>query len=305
MRILITGGNGFLGSHLADKLISLNHVVSLFDLQFGINTKHLKIKKNIGDIRNFEHVCRAIKNKDIIFHFAGVSRVKLGQEHPLECLETNVLGTLNILNAMKQNCNNTMLICSSSREVYGNQEKFPVNENVLKEPLSIYGYSKLLAEDLCRNFASSFGLKYLILRFSNVYGTERDSHSRVIPTFILQAMKNKPLFVHGNDQILDFAYVEDILDGVVLAMNKSMEGNIINECFNLATGVGTSVMSLAKLIVKLCNSRSQIKVINSRPFEVGKFIGDISKAQRHLGYEPKVLLQEGLMNTIKRFEKII
>ena len=296
MRVLITGGDGFIGSHLADKLVENGHKVSLFDLKFGRNTQHLDCEKIVGDIRDYEAVKKCINDKDAVFHFAAVSRVVWGQEDPIKCVETNTLGTLKILEAIRKTGNNAILFFGSSREVYGEPNFIPVTEDHPKTPISVYGVAKLAAENLSRSFFRSFGTKSVIFRFSNVYGTERDQLDRVTPKFMLRAMKNEPLTLYGGDQILDFTFIDDTVDGITKALKKTTENEFIGENFHFVTGRGTSIKELAKIITKICGSDSKISVQPEKRFDVKKFVGSTKKTNKFLGYKPKVSLEEGLKN---------
>lgn len=299
MTILITGGNGFIGSHLAEALIKKGENITLFDLKFGKNTKDIDCEKIQGDVKNFEDVKKAVSGKDLIFHLAAVSRVVEGQKNPYDCLLTNAFGTLNVSEAMRKVCLESICFLGSSREVYGEPEKLPVAENHPKRPLSIYGFSKLMAENICSSYYRHFGVRFVIFRFSNVYGSERDLPDRVIPKFVMKALKGEPLSLYGGEQVLDFTHIEDVVEGILKAREKCDE--IIAEDFLLTTGRGTSIRELAEKLKEICNSNSPIRLENKRLFDVKRFIGSYDKANKHLRYKPKIRLEDGLKKTIARF----
>jgi len=299
MKVLITGGNGFIGSHLAERLIKGGDGVSLLDVKFNGNTEGIVCEKITADVRDYAAVKRATYGKDAIFHFAAVSRVAWGQERPRECIETNSVGTANVLEAARETGNRAFVFLGSSREVYGEPESAAVKETHPKNPISIYGISKLSGEKLAASYRKYFGAKIIIFRFSNVYGSERDLPERVIPSFIGNAMKNAPMNVNGGSQVLDFTFIGDTLNGIVAAYERREK--IEGEDIHFVTGRGTSVSELAKIIREISNSSSRIEVKKGKAFDVMKFVGDGSKAAALLGWRPLVNLEEGLQKTIAAY----
>lgn len=299
MKVLITGGNGFIGSHLADKLTKAGEDITLFDLNFGKNTEHLDSKKIIGDIRNLEDVSNAVKDNDAIFHLAAVSRVILGQNDPANCVKTNIIGAFNLLESLRKINKKGIVFFGSSREVYGEQQIFPVKEDSPKKPISVYGVTKLAAEEFFSSYLKKFCIKSIIFRFSNVYGTERDLLDRVIPKFILRSLENKPISLYGGDQILDFTHLDDTLQGILKAYRKALEGDFIGEDFHFVTGKGTSVRELAETIINLCGSNSEIITEPKKNHDVAKFIGSWDKTNNLLNYKQEVELRDGIKKTIK------
>lgn len=297
---MITGGNGFIGSHLAEKLLSRGDSVSLLDLKFNTNTRLVDCEKIRGDIRDYSAVRRAVEGKEIVIHLAAVSRVAWGQEDPFNCWLTNQVGTINVLEACKKAESNPVLLEASSREVYGEPLYLPVNEGHPKRPKSVYGLTKLCAERACLSYSSSSGLartvNHVVMRFSNVYGSERDLPERVIPKFMNKALHGEDITLYGGEQILDFTFIDDTIAGIVKLATASLEGDgtIFGEDFHFATGRGVSVSELANLVVGLVDSRSKIIHGASNNFEVRKFVGDLSKSRKILRYEPTVSLEHGL-----------
>lgn len=294
MKVLITGGNGFIGSHLAEKLIDKNVEVSLLDLQFTSNTEKISCEKIRANILDYETVKKTVKGKDVVFHFAAVSRVIWGQQNPLDCWKVNVGGTVNLLEACRKNANSPIFFYASSREVYGDPLQLPVKESHPKRPKSVYGASKLSAEQACLAFQRAYGLRTVIMRFSNVYGSERDQMDRVIPKFMLRALRDEEIPLYGGDQVLDFNFIEDTVSGIMKAYEKALEGKIIGEDFHFVSGEGISIKELAELIVEISGSSSKIVKMPPKEFDVNKFVGDPQKAMKFLGYEPKTPLRKGL-----------
>src|SRR5881398_2781208 len=305
-RILITGGNGFIGSHLAEKLLARGDTVSLLDLKFNANTRFLDCEKIRGDIRDYQTVREAVDVKDVIIHLAAVSRVAWGQQDPFNCWLTNQVGTINVLEASNKAASNPVLLEASSREVYGEPLYLPVNEGHPKRPKSVYGLTKLCAEKACLSYSKSSGLdpsvNHVIMRFSNVYGSERDLPERVIPKFMNKALRGEDIILYGGDQILDFTFIDDTVSGIMKAYSASLrgDGSILGEDFHFVTGRGVSVSELARMTIGIVGSGSKIIREAANSFEVRRFIGDPSKAEKMLGYRPIVNLEHGLRVLMER-----
>jgi len=293
MKILITGGNGFIGSHLCEFLTNEGYEVTSLDIKFGSNTKHLDCKKITLDI-NQNSISEVIQDSDLVIHLAAISRVDDAQANPIKCFEVNVMGVLRILEALKNS--NTRLIFSSSREVYGEPNSVPVKESDQRNPLSVYGSSKLAAEQLLKTYSELYGLKFVTLRLANVYGSDRDLPQRVIPRFIDSSRKNIPLTINGGNQIIDFTFIDDVIDGINKVIKKiSNDGlDYCEQEYNFSTTVGTSIADLAKLIKKIFNSNSELTFNKARIYDVQNFVGDYKKAKNAFDFEPKYSLEEGL-----------
>lgn len=205
-----------------------------------------------------------------------------------------------MLEACRKSDSDPILLEASSREVYGEPLYLPVNEQHPKRPKSIYGMTKLSAERACHSYSAVSGLdgsvRSVIMRFSNVYGSERDLPERVIPKFVSKALRGEDITLYGGDQILDFTYIDDTVGGIMRIYAACTNGgdDVVDEDFHFVTGRGLSVAELAKLIVNTLGSRSRIVNTVANSFDVRKFVGDPSKAHAVLGYEPKVRLEEGL-----------
>ena len=302
---MITGGNGLIGSHLAEKLIDRGDSVTLLDLAFDSNTRGFSCEKIKADVRNYDAVARAVEGNDAVFHFAAVSRVVWGQQDPQNCWLTNTMGTLNILEACRKTQSKPTVFYASSREVYGEPKSFPVPESHPKNPKSVYGTSKLASELAVSSYYNMLHLDSVIFRFSNVYGSERDQLKRVIPKFMIQALKGEDITLYGGDQILDFTFIDDTVSGILSTYIAAMEGSksIIGQDFHYVTGRGVSVSELSEMIVKVANSKSKIIRIEAKDFDVMKFIGDPTKSNKILGFKAKVKLEDGLKMLKERLQQ--
>ena len=273
-------------------------MVSLFDLRFNSNSEGLPCERIRGDVRDYGAVKEAVDGKDAVFHFAAVSRVAWGQEDPFSCWLTNQLGTLNVLEACRKASSHPMLFYASSREVYGEPVALPVREDHPKNPKSVYGVTKLCAENACRSYFApgngGEGVNQIIFRFSNVYGSERDLPERVIPKFMAKAIRGEDITLYGGEQVLDFTFIDDTISGITKAYSAGLRGDASGEDFHFVTGTGCSVSELARMIVDQVGSSSKIIPVPANSFEVRRFIGDPEKAHRMLGYEPRLRLQDGL-----------
>ncbi|MAG92069.1 nucleoside-diphosphate sugar epimerase [Candidatus Woesearchaeota archaeon] len=278
MKILITGGAGFIGSHLVDALSKdkKDSIIILDNFYRGRiqNIKHNLKSKNIrlinGDIRNYNSLKR-IGKIDIIYHLAAQSNVIGSSLNPDYAFSSNVDGTYNILKYASKN-NVKGFVFASSREVYGNPQYIPVDEKHPLNPINMYGALKASGEMLCRAFIKSHKLNVHIVRITNGYGPrDRD---RVIPIFLENASKNKDLELYGGKQILDFIWIRDIINGII---QVSKRDDFVGEAVNIGTGKGTSIEDLAKNIIKITGSKSEIVRKKSRGIDVKKFIAKTGK----------------------------
>lgn len=303
MRILITGAGGFIGSHLAEFLVEKGYSVIGFDSQFERSQNSINLERIVGDLTQVDTLDDMIARSDIIVHLAAVSRVEDGQKEPERCFKVNVGGTTRILESLKK-YSDKILIFGSSREVYGEPETFPVTELHPTNPISVYGISKLTSEMLISLYSKLFGINYVILRFSNVYGSPRDLTERVIPKFAKLAARGLPLTVNGGNQILDFTFVDDVVQGITNLVYKISDGDesCVSQQYHLTSGKGISVLSLAQTIKNLFRSNSTIEVRKTRNFDVQKFIGDYTKARLAFSYEPRHSLTDGLEKYRDRLE---
>jgi nucleoside-diphosphate-sugar epimerase len=300
-KILITGSSGTIGTRLGEKLLNLGY--EIIGVDWKINKWHKNLEKGTIhlDLRNKNLVLRKLPKKvDLIIHLAANARVYELVKNPDLAID-NMITTYNILEYARINKIKNILF-ASSREVYGNTKKAKHKEEDVKieNCESPYSASKISGEALIHSYHKCFGINYVIIRFSNVYGMY-DESDRVIPLFIRKAIKNENLVVFGKDKILDFTYIDDAVEGVINVIQKF--DKIKNNTFNIATGKGTKILFVAQLIKKFLNSKSRIIIKQNRPGEVVKYIADISKAKKLLNYEPRTDIIEGVKKTIEWYNR--
>ena len=285
--ILVTGGAGFIGSHLVNKLVKENYNITVIDNLYKGKKENIsninKIKFVKADIRNFDLLKDITKDQDIIFHLASQSDVRGATKNPDYSFSSNVIGTYNVLQSAKIN-NVKKIIFSSSREVYGNAQYLPVDEKHPINPFNLYGATKASSEHLCNIFKNNFGLNIIIFRLANVYG--HNDVGRVIPIFIDKIKNNESLPIYGGKQILDFVWIDDVIN----IFFDSIENNkYLNDIFNIGSGIGTSIGELSKLMIKISNKKIKIKKLPRFEEEVDNFIADIKK----IGVKP-IYINDGL-----------
>ena len=291
--ILITGGLGFIGSYLAKHLTKIGYTVSVIDNEFrwSLNSQNnslneLGINVTIGDINDKKLIDELVAINPIVIHLAGVSQVITSINHPEICYKHNILGTQTVVDACKNH--HSRIIFSSSREIYGSQSVLPVKVGGNYSPENPYGASKVFGECLIRAYGKSYGLKYSILRFSNVYGA--GDKDRVIPIFIDRARKNQNITIYGNSKIIDFINIFDAVD----AIHKVLELNDSCSIFNIGSGIPETLLNLAQLIKTLTLSNSEIAVFAERNGEVDQFFADIAETREKIGWNPTISLGDGI-----------
>jgi UDP-glucose 4-epimerase len=308
-KICVTGGAGFIGSHLVDRLVNEGYEVLVIDnLITGKleNIKHNLGKKSFhfvkGDIRDYEQVRRLIKDVDAIFHQAALTSIKMSLQRPTLIKSINVTGTLKLLEATL-NSNVKRFIYASSAAVYGDIPP-PQKEDMCPQPISPYGESKLAAENYIKEFHEKYGLETICLRYFNVYGSRQNKHSQyssVITKFIERLLNNKPLYIYGDgQQTRDFISVKDVVRANMLALES---GGVAGEIFNVGTGVSISINELAKMIVDLI--KRDVKIIHIKPKrgDVRNSLADITKVKKILRFYPKHSLKEELPQLVEWHRK--
>lgn len=298
MKILITGGAGFIGSHLVSQLVSLGHRVSIIDnLESGktnnLNPVIKKIKIINANIRD-ESIIKKATKVDVIFHLAGKITVLNSFAHKKEFEEVNVKATFNLLDQALKN-KVKKFVFASSAAVYGNNIHIPLCENDAKNPISPLGQTKLKAEEHCQIFREK-GLDTTILRFFNVYGKNQNlSFDNIISGSIDRITHNQAPIVYGDGkQTRDFIYIED----VVRACIKSLNQNSKHFIFNIGTGKETSINELLKNIFHSRRQKVGIEYVDKRKGEICRSVACICQAEKYLKFKPKFSLIKGLNQTI-------
>jgi dTDP-glucose 4,6-dehydratase len=302
-KVLVTGGDGFIGSHLTEKLLELGANVSILVKSkidktgpVLVNLKHLIDSIEILNVSVAENDCitHILKNKPkIIFHLAAIAYVNYSFEHPFETVRVNDYGTLNVLQAA-MNLDVERLVVTSSSEVYGTAQKDMIDEDHPLNPTSPYAASKVAADRIAYSFWKTYNLPIAIIRPFNTYGP-RHTYD-VIPKFIKLALKNEPVTIYGSgEQSRDFTYVDDMVRAfLTMGSHKSAVGQVIN----FGTGKHVSINETAEKIVKISQSKSKIVHVEKRLAEVARLTCDYSKAKKLLGWEPQVSVDEGLKRNI-------
>ena len=296
MKVLITGGSGFIGSYLVKHLLEQGHEVKVLDLRKpDIEHKKLEfVNKSVMD-----ELAEDIHGCDIVYHFAAMLGVDNSDKRPLETMRINLEGSVNVFKSAVE-ANVKRMIYASSSEVYGEPRELPIGEDSVKGPVSAYGVSKLAAEIYAKAYNHEFGTDIKIVRFFNVYGRGQ-SNNFVIPIFINKALENKPLKIFGEgSQTRCFTYVEDIAEGVFTVLEKGKTG----EAYNIGNNQPTTILELAQTIKAVTGSKSEIikagfgRATRLKSREIEYRIPDISK-MKALGWEPKTMVREGIKKILE------
>lgn len=293
--ILLTGGAGFIGSHLAGRLAVENEVTVFDSLRTGRVEnvpQHDSIKLIDGDVTNADAIHSVVPGHDIVVHLAALVGVDRTLENPVEVLETNIEGTEEVLQAAVD-ADVDRFLFSSTSEVYGDGVDVPYSETDRTCPKTDYAVAKLADERLIQAYAREYEIDYTILRFFNIYGPRQDSshYGYVVPIFVRQALQNNMLEVHGDGaQTRDFTYIDDAVEGTVKALGPAGA----NEIFNLGHGQEVSIESLAEKIIKTVGKGEVRYVDHPRPYSINRRCADISRANKLLNYNPDVSLQSGI-----------
>jgi len=289
--VLITGGAGFVGSHLAAALVADNDVRVLDDLSSGAR-EHVPAGAELieGDVRDPETVAAAMDGVDLVFHEAALVSVEESIERPQASHRTNVDATVEILERAREE--DARVVLASSAAVYGHPESVPVAEGDPKEPTSPYGIDKLSVDHYARRYRDLYGLETAPLRYFNVYGPRQNpEYSAVVSVFFRQARDGGPVTVEGDgEQTRDFVHVSDVVRANLLAAATDRVG----EPFNVGTGTSVTINELAETVIEVTGSDAEIEHVDPRPGDIRHSEADISAAREALGYEPTVSLEEGL-----------
>ena len=310
---MVTGGAGFIGSHLVDKLLKLGNEVVVYDnfddyyagkrenLKKAMESPRFKLIK--ADILDYKTLSASMSDVDIVFHLAAQPGVRFSAKNPWKTNRVNVDGTLNVLLASQKN-NVKKVVVASSSSVYGVPKYLPCDENHPTSPISVYGTSKLASEAYCNTFFRAFRLPATVLRYHTVYGP-RQRPDMAIYKFADALFHGKSPIIFGNgNQTRDFTYVSDAVEGTILAAESE---DSVGETFNIGSGSQISVNHVVELMKKLMN-RVSINQVYAAPQvgDVPETHADIQKARRMLGYSPKWSFDEGLKIFIEEYkEKVV
>lgn len=302
MKFIVTGGAGFIGSHLCEKLLSKGKVICFdnFDNYYNpaIKQQNIKMLMNnsnfklvIGNILDKDTLNKISKNVDYIFHNAAQAGVQASIDNPTKTLEVNIKGTLNVLEAAV-NSGVDKVINASSSSVYGKVKFLPFNEEHPNFPISPYGISKLASEHYCRVFNELYGLNTVSLRYFTVFGPNMRP-DLAINIFTSKALNNEPIEIFGNGKkTRDFTYIDNIVESNILAMEKG------NGIYNIGSGEQITIENIAKNIIEITESKSEIIYNTNKKGDAEHTLANIEKAKNELCYVPKIKLYEGLKKYI-------
>lgn len=312
-KIFITGSAGFIGSNL-----------SLFLRQQGFKVTGYDIRSNPkDDVRDFTRLFKAVQafRPDGVIHLAAIARVEDCYSRPGDCVAVNYGGTANVLEVIRKiplknnspfrkgstpeagGISSPWLIFSSSREVFGNPKKFPVKESDSKNPLNVYAVNKLAAEELIKDYARNYGLKARVVRFSGVYTGLNDQLKRVIPRFLISALRGQSLVIEGGRQFFDFVHIDDAIAAVFQCVKDFQKRpSVTFDDFTLSGGKAISVKDLAKLIIRITESESDLRFIQPRTYDVIGFRNNPAKVKKILKWSPKIDIESGLKKCLKEFQ---
>ncbi len=295
MKFLVTGGAGFIGSHLVDSLISYGHDVEVIDNESASENEYFywneKANNYKSDICNFNEIERLFKDVYCVFHLAAESRIQTATKNPTKTFRVNFKGTLNILNACKK-YNVNRVVFSSTSSIYGLRNTLPLKENMHRDCLNPYSSSKAAGEDLVKIYSRLYNIKSIILRYFNVYGERQPTKGQFAPVVgLFQKMKQdgKPMTVVGDGKARrDYTHVKDVVSANVLAaMKKDL---LKTETINIGTGTNYSVLELVNMI------GGDYVYIPPRFGEAKETLADISKAKKYLDWEPSIFLENWIEN---------
>ena len=304
LRAVVTGGAGFIGSHLVEKLLALGADVAIIDnFLYGSKIEHLRGQKKLticeGDVRDTKVVSRVLKNKDVVFHLAACVGVEETQMSPLEVLDVEIQGTLNVLN---QSVNNDIkrVILASSSEVYGDSLE-PMEEDEPFFPKTTYALTKMVGEEYCRAFHKKYGTEYTCLRYFNIYGPRQDERF-VIPRFVARLSSGKSIQIYGDGtQTRDFTYIDD---AVVMTLLAGIKPEAKCQAINIGTGIMNTINAIAGLLLNIMDKKSikpvYIDYDGKRPREIEILTrhANTTRATRLLQYQPKTDLRSGITKYI-------
>lgn len=304
MKILVIGGNGFIGSHLVERLIKNNHVVRIFDRQPEKYRKPFNVVKYYyQDFGNRAVLATALKDIDMVFHLVSTTTPKTSNDDPEFDIMSNVVETIALLKICVSEKVKKIVFISSGGAIYGTPLSLPVSEECPNHPLSSYGVSKLAIEKYIEIFYHLYGLDYVIVRPSNPYGERQNplSDQGVIAVFLGKIAKNLPLEIWGDgNAIKDYIYIEDLIDGIYKAAFCKSNYRI----FNLGSGKGYSLSNILNIIKDVVHVPISISPMVSEKFDVQKIYLDISRAKNELAWEPRISLNEGISRTWKFIQEI-
>ena len=297
MNTLVLGGNGFIGSHLVDKLLKDGHFVRVFDKYAERFRKPLPgVDYLYGDFGNRGELDAALEGIDTVFHLICSTLPKSSNDDPIFDVESNVVGTLHLLEQCVTSKIRKIVFVSSGGTIYGNSLNLPVGEDSPTDPVCSLGITKLTIEKYLALFNNIRGLDYAVLRPSNPYGSRQDPAGMqgAIAVFLSRVANGKPIEIWGDGSVVrDFIFIDDLVEGVYRAATIATRSRV----FNLGSGVGYSLNDVIRIIGDVTGCEPKVDYKPSRPFDVANNCLDISRAKGEMGWEPLVPLKGGIENT--------
>lgn len=300
MRCLVLGGVGFLGSHLVQLLVKERFTVRVFDLpgqaarRLGSVLEYIDLVE--GDFRRGQELAAAVEGCETVFHLVGTTVPSSSNRDPVYDVESNVAGTLRLLENCVDKKVKQVIFSSSGGTVYGSVQSWPVSETYLTEPCSSYGITKLACEKYLALFHRLHGLDYAVLRVSNVYGPGGPvkGEQGVVGAFLARMKRDEAIPLWGDGAVVrDYVYVQDVARAFRAALQQRSSFRV----FNIGTGVGTSLKELIAKMEQITGRRARIEAKPARPVDVPVNVLDISRAHQHLDWKPTMSLEEGLART--------
>jgi len=309
--VLVTGGAGFIGSHVVERLLADGHRVRVLDnfstgsranLDFARGNRGLEVIR--GDLKNLESVERAVRGVAVVFHQAAMRSVPRSVADPLGCNASNVTGTLHLLHAAARQKKKPRIVYASSSSVYGERADLPKREDQPTAPISPYAATKVAGELYASVWSRLFGVETVGLRYFNVFGPRQDPKSEyaaVIPRFILWGSAGKPLQVHGDGtQSRDFTYIDNVVSANLLAARANAAA-VSGKVYNVGCGSRTSLLEIIARLERMLGRPLTKKHLARRAGDVPHTLADIGQAKSDFGYEPLVEFEEGLGRTVQFF----
>jgi len=306
VRQLITGGAGFIGSHLVERMLDLGHEVRVLDNFATGHRSNLEafagdVELVEGDIQSYERAATAVRGCDFVFHLAALPSVPRSVQDPLTSHASNVTGLLNVLLAARD-ADVRRVVYASSSSVYGANPELPKHEELAPMPISPYAVAKLAGEGYCRSFGEIYGLETVALRYFNVFGPRQDPRSQyaaVVPNFIAALLAGSSPVIYGDgEQSRDFTFVQNVVDANVLAMDAD---GVAGRVYNVACGRAVTVNELFVELRAITGVEVAATYDNRRVGDIRHSHASIDRARIELGYEPAVQLREGMILTTDHF----
>ena len=305
MKIIVTGGSGFLGRHMIRALITAGHNIKNIDLQPSRDTDNENFETVIADIRDTERMKLEIIDADVVFHFAGLIEAGESVKFPQKFIDNNISGTLSVLEAMRVN-NIKTIIFSSSAAIYGEPQNIPISEDDRSIPINPYGMTKLAMEGLISSYVGLHGFTGVALRYFNLYGPgeHHQPETHAMPNFIRQVYENRDVEVFGTgEHQRDYIHVKDIVDAHIKALDFALKNPNQYHYMNLSTEKPSTTKEIAETIIRVMGKDSKIVNLPNRPGDPLVLTASAQKAHEVLGWEAQVNLEDGIRETVEYFIK--